>query len=60
MAKSPEEKDEIELRPNGWERFEKAVDAAIKGGPKHATKKVSPKKGDQGDHPGRPKNLKKG
>jgi hypothetical protein len=29
-AKSPksERLDEIELRPDGWERFEKAVDAA--------------------------------
>jgi hypothetical protein len=27
--------DEIELRPDGWERFEQAVDAAIKSGPKH-------------------------
>lgn len=27
--------DEIELRPDGWERFERAVDAAIKAGPLH-------------------------
>lgn len=26
-------KDEFEARPDGWERFEKAVDAAIKSGP---------------------------
>lgn len=26
--------DEIELRPDGWERFERAVDAAVKVGPK--------------------------
>lgn len=26
---------EIELRPDGWERFGKAVDAAVKSGPKH-------------------------
>jgi hypothetical protein len=26
---------DIELRPDGWERFEKAVDAAAKSGPKH-------------------------
>ena len=37
MAKKASEKsnDEIELRKDGWERFEKAVDAAIKSGPKH-------------------------
>jgi hypothetical protein len=25
---------DIELRPDGWERFEKAVDAAVESGPK--------------------------
>jgi hypothetical protein len=28
-----------ELRPDGWERFEHAVDAAVKGGPKHKAAK---------------------
>lgn len=28
-------KAEIELLPDGWERFEGAVDAAVKSGPKH-------------------------
>ncbi|MGH9354248.1 MAG: hypothetical protein ACRD2G_19135 [Terriglobia bacterium] len=32
---------DVELRPDGWERFEHAVDAAVKGGPKH---RVAPKK----------------
>jgi hypothetical protein len=27
--------DEIELDPKGWARFEQAVDAAVKSGPKH-------------------------
>jgi hypothetical protein len=27
------------LRPDGWERFERAVDAAVKSGPKHRTSK---------------------
>jgi len=27
--------EEIETRPDGWERFESAVDAAVKSGPKH-------------------------
>lgn len=38
MAK--ERRDAIELRPDGWQRFERAVDAAVKGGPKH---RLSPK-----------------
>jgi hypothetical protein len=40
MAKSNPIKD-LELRPDGWERFGRAVTAAAKSGPKHrATKKV--------------------
>lgn len=35
----PSNLDEIELRPDGWERFERAVDAAIKVGPKPRTPK---------------------
>jgi len=27
--------EEIETEPGAWERFEHAVDAAVKGGPKH-------------------------
>ncbi len=31
MAKTPEKPEvEPELRPDGWERFEKAVDVAVK------------------------------
>jgi hypothetical protein len=48
MAKSPKLKnDEIELQPaDAWKRFERAVDAAIKSGPKHwvAKKKTVAKK----------------
>jgi hypothetical protein len=29
-GKSAKRKDEIELDPGGWERFERAVDAAVK------------------------------
>ena len=35
MTKKPEKKEEIELHSDGWKRFEKAVDAAVKSGPKH-------------------------
>jgi hypothetical protein len=33
-----EEIPKIELRQDGWERFEHAVDAAVKSGPKHKSK----------------------
>jgi hypothetical protein len=36
-ASEEDQGDEIELRPDGWERFGKAVDAAVKSGPKHRT-----------------------
>jgi hypothetical protein len=39
MSKSPKEDAGVELRPDGWERFERAVDAGVKGGPKHRTAK---------------------
>ena len=33
--KLPAEPAEVELRPDGWERFERAVDAAVASGPRH-------------------------
>jgi hypothetical protein len=41
MAKSGKKTDDIELHDNAWARFERAVDAAVKSGPKH---KITPKK----------------
>jgi hypothetical protein len=40
MAKEPSgsQENEIELKPEGWAQFERAVDAAIKSGPKHKSK----------------------
>jgi len=32
----------IELRPDGWDRFTRAVDAAVKSGPKHRPSKKTP------------------
>jgi hypothetical protein len=29
----------LELRPDGWQQFERAVDAAVKSGPMHKTTK---------------------
>jgi hypothetical protein len=34
---------EVELRPDGWERFKTAVAAAAKSGPKHRLSKHKPK-----------------
>jgi hypothetical protein len=31
----PVDRDKIELRPDGWDRFRAAVHAAAKSGPKH-------------------------
>lgn len=28
-------KDDLEIVPDAWERFERAVDSAVKGGPMH-------------------------
>ena len=36
-------KESIELREDGWDRFEGAVDAAIKSGPKHRLPKDAEK-----------------
>jgi len=33
--KRPVPDKEVELRPDGWQQFERAVDAAVKSGPKH-------------------------
>jgi hypothetical protein len=44
QPRAQKQKDEIELRPDGWERFEKAVDAAVKGGPKHRAAKKAVRK----------------
>ena len=33
--KKDDSASEIELRPDGWRQFERAVDAAVKGGPMH-------------------------
>lgn len=44
MAKpSKKSQPEIELRPDGWERFMTAVAAAVKSGPKHRPRKRKPK-----------------
>jgi hypothetical protein len=50
----PRSPNEIELRPDGWERFRTAVHAAAKKGPMHRTSaklgkiaKVKPAKADE-------------
>jgi hypothetical protein len=42
MNKKPETKECAELRDDGWKRFENAVDAAVKSGPKHRPSKTKP------------------
>jgi hypothetical protein len=46
--KKPEEKPikraDIELHADAWTRFERAVDAAVKSGPKHRAVKKAKKK----------------
>jgi hypothetical protein len=47
MAKKSATKDrieEIELDPRGWERFERAIDAAVKSGPKRKAAKPPPER----------------
>jgi hypothetical protein len=39
-SKSPDKANDLEILPDAWERFERAVDAAVKSGPKH---RVTPK-----------------
>ncbi len=45
--KKPQPVD-IELRPDGWDRFRLAVRAAVKSGPKHKPAKKPAKKRKQG------------
>jgi hypothetical protein len=35
--KHPKSTSEVELRPDGWQRFETAISAAVKSGPQHRT-----------------------
>lgn len=41
--KAKTRESEIALRPDGWERFKRAVAAAVKVGPKHRKTKEAPK-----------------
>jgi hypothetical protein len=41
IGRAKSEKDELEIRPDAWARFEKAVDVALHAGP---PRKVNPKK----------------
>jgi hypothetical protein len=52
MAKSHKE---IELQPNAWERFERAVDVVAKSPPQHRTKP----KGKKRKNPGKRRDAKK-
>jgi hypothetical protein len=49
------ESEGIELRPDGWERFERAVVAAAKGGRKPAAKASSSHGGSRPARPEKPR-----
>jgi len=40
MSKSQSQTTPDDLRPDGWKRFENAVDAAARSGPKHRAHKA--------------------
>jgi hypothetical protein len=42
---------EIEFHPDAWQRFERAVDAAVKSGPKRRTKRVKDLKVEKSKKP---------
>jgi hypothetical protein len=44
MTKSPSAKREVELDPDAWARFERAVDVVAKSPPQHRKKKSKPPK----------------
>ena len=44
QAKAEKPKN-ADLRSDGWERFERAIDAAVKAGPQHKAKKKPQRKG---------------
>jgi hypothetical protein len=43
-SRDHQQSNKIEMRPDGWERFRRAVGAAAKSGPKHRTAKDQPSK----------------
>jgi hypothetical protein len=43
MTKPKAGVDDLEVMADGWARFERAVDAAVKGGPKHRPAKEQAK-----------------
>ena len=44
IRKRSKSASEVELRPDGWGRFEAAVGAAVKRGPQHRAARPSAKK----------------
>ncbi len=47
-SETRQDASEIELRPDGWERFRQAVHAAAKSGPKH---KIAPDSANKKERP---------
>jgi hypothetical protein len=44
MAKSDQKKQKVELEPDAWARFERAVDVVAKSPPQHRLKKQKRKR----------------
>jgi hypothetical protein len=44
MAKSLHKKQNVELQPDAWQRFERAIDMVAKSPPQHRTKSKRKKK----------------
>jgi hypothetical protein len=53
MAKPTSKKDEIELEPDAWQRFERAVGVVAKSPPQHREAKPKPKKKRKKKEPSR-------
>jgi hypothetical protein len=44
MAKPSKKVPEVEFHPDAWERFERAIDTAVKAPPQHRKKRQKPPK----------------
>jgi hypothetical protein len=56
MAKHPKQQNhETDIHSDAWERFERAVDAAVKSGPKHRQKHKDAEAGSSKTRAARPR-----
>jgi hypothetical protein len=50
QTKRDQKTNDLELRPDGWERFKRAVSAAAKSGPKHRPTQAGKGRATKKDH----------